>query len=143
MIFTNSYIDPCQIAAIVQIAIWQPNRFVHDLAPIFVVLVAKSSFSSHISTTPVSPFPPDATQETTKTKKWGQSDKDHLYDLIQTGQVDIGDLSLDYIEAVHQEHFHHRVKRNFCRPLRLTSMQNIAVRNATKGMKVRCGVCPH
>ena len=50
---------------------------------------------------------------TNKTKNWGQADKDHLYDLIQTGQVDIGDLSLENIEAVRQEHFCHRSAKNF------------------------------
>ena len=36
----NSYLDIVQIAVIVRIVIWQPNRFVHDLAPVFVILVA-------------------------------------------------------------------------------------------------------
>ena len=56
-------------------------------------------------------MPPKATN---KTKNWGEPDRDHLYDLIQTGQVDIGDLSLENIEAVRQEHFRHRDIRNFC-----------------------------
>ena len=55
-------------------------------------------------------MPPKATN---KTKNWGEPDRDHLYDLIQTGQVDIGDLSLENIEAVRQEHFRHRDIRNF------------------------------
>ena len=57
-------------------------------------------------------MPPKAT---TKTKKWGQSDKDNLTDLIQAGLVDIEDLSLENIEAVHQEHFRHRSVKNFRR----------------------------
>ena len=57
-------------------------------------------------------MPPKATN---KTKKWGEPDRDHLYELIQTRQVDIGDLSLENIEAVRQEHFRHRDIRNFRR----------------------------
>ena len=34
-VFTNSYVDPVQIAAIVRITVWQPNRFILNLAPIF------------------------------------------------------------------------------------------------------------
>ncbi len=56
-------------------------------------------------------MPPKAA---TKTKKWGRANKDCLYDLIQAGLVDIEDLSLDNIDAVHQEHFHHRAVKNFC-----------------------------
>jgi hypothetical protein len=55
-------------------------------------------------------MPPKATK---KTKNWGEPDRDHLNDLIQTGHVDIGDLSLENIEAVRQEHFRHRDIRNF------------------------------
>ena len=50
IIFTNSYVDPVQITAIVRIAIWQPNQFVHDLAPVFVILVAYHTLLSR--TTP-------------------------------------------------------------------------------------------
>ncbi len=57
-------------------------------------------------------MPPKAT---TKTKNWGQSDKDHLTDLIQAGLVDIEDLSLENIEAVQQEHFRHRSVKNLWR----------------------------
>ena len=64
-------------------------------------------------TTPVSPFPPDATQGNHKTKKWGQSDKDNLTDLIQVGLVDIENLSLDNINTVRQDHFRHRSVKNF------------------------------
>ena len=56
-------------------------------------------------------MPPKATN---KTKNWGEPDRDHLYELIQTGQVDIGDLSHENIEAVRQEHFRHHNIRNFC-----------------------------
>ena len=53
MIFTNSYLDLVQIAAIVGIVIWQPNQFVHDLAPLFVIKTVESSFVYlfHICTT--------------------------------------------------------------------------------------------
>jgi hypothetical protein len=37
MIFTNSYVDPAQIAAIVRIAVWQLNQFVLNLAPILFI----------------------------------------------------------------------------------------------------------
>jgi hypothetical protein len=37
MIFANSYVDPVQIAAIVRIAVWQPNQFVLNLAPILFI----------------------------------------------------------------------------------------------------------
>jgi len=57
-------------------------------------------------------MPPKAT---TKTKKWGQSDKDNLTDLIQARLIDIEDLSLDNIDTVHQEHFRHRSVKNFHR----------------------------
>ena len=48
-------------------------------------------------------MPPKAA--TTKTKKWGQSDRDLLANLIQAGLVNIEDLSLENIDAVRQEHF--------------------------------------
>ena len=51
---------------------------------------------------------------TNKTKNWGQADRDLLSELIHTGQVDIGDLSLENIEAVREEHFRHRDIRDFC-----------------------------
>ena len=111
MIFTDSYIDLVQISANVRIKIWQPNRFVHDLAPLFVILVVKLSFSSQHRSPHIRQMPPNATN---KTKKWGEPDRDHLYELIQTGQVDIGDLSHENIEAVRQEHFRHHNIRNFC-----------------------------
>ena len=60
-------------------------------------------------------MPPNATN---KTKKWGEPDRDHLYELIQTGQVDIGDLSHENIVAVRQEHFRHQNNRNFCQNLK-------------------------
>jgi hypothetical protein len=92
-----------------------PNLFAIKMAPIFVILVADCHF--YLPATPHhtirSPhfrqMPPKATN---KTKNWGEPDRDPLYDLIQTGQVDIGDLSLENIEAVHQEHFQHRGVKN-------------------------------
>ena len=96
-----------------------PNLLAIKMAPIFVILVADLSFlpTSHTTQAQLrSPhfrqMPPKATS---KAKKWGEPDKDHLYDLIQTGQVDIGDLSLENIEAVRQEHFRHRSVKNFRR----------------------------
>jgi hypothetical protein len=110
------------IAAIVRISIWQPNRFVHDLAPFFVILVVRSSFSSQLL--------PVAT------------DGNHQN---QTGQVDIRDLSLENIEAVRQEHFRHRDIEIFAKTsrtslLRSTSRPNIEARDATEAEKVSCGV---
>jgi hypothetical protein len=81
------------------------------LAPLFVILVVKLSFSSQHRSPHIRQMPPNATN---KTKKWGEPDRDHLYELIQTGQVDIGDLSHENIEAVRQEHFRHHNIRNFC-----------------------------
>ena len=49
---------------------------------------------------------------TNKTKNWGQAGWDLLSELVQTGQVDIGDLSLENIEAVCEEHFCHHDVRN-------------------------------
>ena len=96
-----------------------PNLLAIKMAPIFVILVADLSFlpTSHTTQAQLrSPhfrqMPPKAT---TKTKNWGQSDKDNLTDLIQAGLVDIEDLSLENIEAVRQEHFRHRSVKNFRR----------------------------
>jgi hypothetical protein len=96
-----------------------PNLFGYQIAPNFVILFANLSFlpTSHTTQAQLrSPhfrqIPPKAT---TKTKKWGQSDKDNLTDLIQAGLIDIEDLSLDNIVTVCQEHFRHRSVKNFCR----------------------------
>jgi hypothetical protein len=96
-----------------------PNLFGYQIAPNFVILFADLSFlpTSHTTQTQLrSPhfrqMPPKAT---TKTKKWGQSDKDNLTDLIQARLIDIEDLSLDNIDTVHQEHFRHRSVKNFHR----------------------------
>jgi hypothetical protein len=96
-----------------------PNLFGYQMAPIFVILFAGLSFlpTSHTTQAQLrSPhfrqMPPKAT---TKTKKWGQSDKDNLTDLIQARLVDIEGLSIDNIDTVCQEHFRHRSVKNFCR----------------------------
>jgi len=95
-----------------------PNLFGSQMAPIFVILFADSSFlptsPSHTSQAQLrSPhfrqMPP---KETTKTKNWGQ--RDLLAKLIQAGLVDIKDLSRDNIDKVHKEHFRHRSVKNFC-----------------------------
>ena len=61
---------------------------------------------------PLSILLPHAIQDN-KTNNWGQADRDLLSELIHTGQVDIGDLSLEKIEAVREEHFRHHYVRNF------------------------------
>jgi hypothetical protein len=95
-----------------------PNLFGSQMTPIFVILVADLSFlpTSHTTQAQLrSPYfrqmPPKAT---TKTKKWGQSDKDSLHNLVQARLIDIEDLSLDNIDTVHQEHFRHHAVKNFC-----------------------------
>jgi hypothetical protein len=99
-----------------------PNLLAIKMAPIFVILVANMSFlpTSHTSQAQLrSPhfrqMPP---KETTKTKNWGQAEKDLLAELIQAGLVEIKDLSLKNIEAVWQEHFRHRSVKNFRRSVK-------------------------
>jgi hypothetical protein len=89
------------------------------MASNFIILFADLSFlpTSHTTHTRQlrSPhfrqMPPKAT---IKTKKWGQSDKDNLTDLIQAGLVDIKNLSLNNIDTVRQDHFRHGSGKNFC-----------------------------
>ena len=69
------------------------------------------SFSSQHRSPHIRQMPPNATN---KTKNWWEPDRDHHYKLIQTGQLDIGDLSHEIIEAVCQEHFRHRSIKKFC-----------------------------
>ena len=47
------------------------------------------------------------------TKQWGKVDKASLYQLIVDGDVNIEDLSLENIDAVHARYFPHRQQRNF------------------------------
>ncbi len=86
-----------------------PNLFSFQMAPIFVILVAESSFLPTSHTTQAQLRSPHFRQmlpkAATKTKKWGRANKDCLYNLIQAGLIDIEDLSLDNIDAVCQEHF--------------------------------------
>ena len=56
-------------------------------------------------------MPPKAT---TKTKKWGQADRDLLANLTNRQLIDITDTSLQNIEQVRDLHFRHRDKKNFC-----------------------------
>jgi hypothetical protein len=56
------------------------------------------------------PMPPKAT---TKTKKWGQADRDLLADLTNRQLIDITDTSLQNIEQVRGLHFWHCDKKNF------------------------------
>jgi hypothetical protein len=95
------------------------NVFDYQMAPNFDILFADLPFlpTSHTTQAQLrSPhfrqMPPKAT---TKTKKWGISDKENLTDLIQAGLVDIENLSLDNIDTVRQDHFRHRSVKNFCR----------------------------
>jgi len=55
-------------------------------------------------------MPPEAT---TKTKKWGQANKDLLADLVNRQLVDITNTSHQNIEQVRDLHFWHRDKTNF------------------------------
>ena len=51
-------------------------------------------------------------------KKWGKVDKAALQDLIDDGTVDVNDLSSRTIDAIHDEYFRHREKKNFRRNFR-------------------------
>jgi len=55
---------------------------------------------------------------TTKTKNWGQADKDLLADLVNRQLIDITDTTHQNIEQVGDLHFRHRDKKNFCRNFR-------------------------
>ena len=96
-----------------------PNLLAIKMAPIFVILVADLSFlptsPSHTSQAQLrSPhfrqMPP---KETTKTKNWGQADKDLLADLTNRQLIDITDTTHQNIEQVRDLHFRHRDKKNF------------------------------
>ena len=60
-------------------------------------------------------MPPKAT---TKTKNWGQADKDLLADLVNRQLIDITDTTPQNIEQVRDLHFRHRDKKNFRRNFR-------------------------
>jgi len=60
-------------------------------------------------------MPPETT---TKTKKWGQADKDLLANLVNRQLIDITDTSHQNIEQVRDIHFCHRNKQNFWRNFR-------------------------
>ena len=55
-------------------------------------------------------MPPTAT---TKTKNWGQADRDLLVDLTNRQLIDITDTTYQNIEQVRDLHFWHRDKKNF------------------------------
>ena len=57
-------------------------------------------------------------KETTKTKKWGQADRDLLADLTNRQLVDITDTTYPNINQVRDLHFRHRDKKNFRRNFR-------------------------
>jgi hypothetical protein len=57
-------------------------------------------------------------KEINKSRNWGQADKDHLAELINTQQIDITDISYQNIEQVRDLHFRHRSKHNFRRNFR-------------------------
>jgi hypothetical protein len=52
------------------------------------------------------------------TKKWGKVDRAALAKLVHNGDVDINNLSTNYIDAVGKEHFCHCNKKNFSRNFR-------------------------
>ena len=55
-------------------------------------------------------MPPTAT---TKTKNWGQADRDLLANLTNRQLIDITNTSYQNIEQVRDLHFRHRDKKNF------------------------------
>jgi hypothetical protein len=76
-------------------------------------------------------------KETTKTKKWGQADRDLLADLINRQLVDITNTTYSNIDEVRDLHFRHRDRRNFRRNFREysacgTSKSSIAAHDATE-----------
>jgi hypothetical protein len=60
-------------------------------------------------------MPPNAT---TRTKKWGQADRDLLADLTNRQLIDITNTSHQYIKQVRDLHFLHWDKKNFRRNFR-------------------------
>jgi hypothetical protein len=97
--------------------------------PVFFIETVESSFlltSTHNTTqhnttqhnTTTTPLPslhfcPMLPKATTRTKKWGQADRDLLVDLTNRQLIDITDTSLQNIEQVRDLHFWHRDKKNF------------------------------
>jgi hypothetical protein len=59
-------------------------------------------------------MPPKA-KATTKTKKWGQANRDLLVDLTNRQLIDITDTTHKYIEQERDLHIRHHDKKNFCR----------------------------
>jgi len=57
-------------------------------------------------------------KESTKSKKWGQADKDLKADLIFNQLIDITDTTLNSIGQVRQAHFGHPKPDNFRRNFR-------------------------
>jgi hypothetical protein len=95
--------------------------------PVFVIETVELSIfiyqhtQHNTTTTPLPslhnfcPMPPKAT---TRTKKWGQADRDLLADLTNRQLVDITGTSHQNIEQVRDLHFWHRDKKNFRRNFR-------------------------
>jgi hypothetical protein len=52
-------------------------------------------------------------QATTKTKSWGQADRDLLANLTNRQLIDITDTTYQNIDQVRDLHFQHRDKKNF------------------------------
>ncbi len=56
---------------------------------------------------------PDKPPSQPTTKYWGKAEKASLTSLVNTGNVDIFNSSLQNIETVRREHFPHRKPKNF------------------------------
>jgi hypothetical protein len=125
MILTNSYLDPNQIGKKVHLIDVHPRSIIDHLAQALFFETVELSFYLPAHTTqhnsaPLSrphycPMPP---KETTKTKKWGQADRDLLADLTNRQLIDIINTTYLNIDQVRDLHFWHRDKRNFRRNFR-------------------------
>jgi uncharacterized protein (DUF2461 family) len=79
-------------------------------------------------------MPPKAT---TKTKKWGQANRDLLANLTNRQLIDIIDTTYPNIDQVRDLHFRHRDKKNFHRNFRdYSAAWDLEVEYS----EVRCGV---
>ncbi len=105
---------------------WTRHQLSHLMHPVFVIETVESSFylPAHTTQTTTTPLPsllnfcPMPPKATTKTKKWGQADRDLLANLTNRQLIDITDTSLQNIEQVRELHFRHRDKKNFRRNFR-------------------------
>ena len=77
-------------------------------------------------------------------KKWGKVDKAALQDLIDDGTVDVSDLSVRTIDAIRDEYFRHREKKNFRRNFRdfiaanALELEYSSARRRQRGESSRC-----